>query len=153
MKVFLVLGALVGLALALATPLAVAARDRREKSARTKELPEASRAAIRRLRDPRSPETEVTNGVGRAHFFVHDVLPNVEVTALFALSEDHSEHIGPWSQRFVRDAWGRPLIFRCPGPVHPRGFDLYSMGPNGIDDLGEGDDILLGDDIAPVRTD
>jgi hypothetical protein len=43
------------------------------------------------------------------------------------------------------DGWGRPFIFRCPGPVHPRGWDLYSMGPNGIDELGCGDDIVSGE--------
>ena len=46
----------------------------------------------------------------------------------------------------VRDAWGRPLRYRCPGPVHHRGFDVYSLGADGEDDGGRGDDILEGTD-------
>ena len=50
------------------------------------------------------------------------------------------------------DAWGNPIIFRRPGFVHPKGFDLYSVGPNGIDEHGAGDDIVVGDDVAPVAS-
>jgi glutaredoxin len=52
----------------------------------------------------------------------------------------------------VQDAWGNPVIFRQPGPVHRRGFDLYSVGPNGIDEHGGGDDIVVGEDVAPVAS-
>ena len=48
------------------------------------------------------------------------------------------------------DGWRRPVRYRCPGPVHANGWDLYSFGPNGIDDGGRGDDILIGDDIGGV---
>jgi hypothetical protein len=51
-----------------------------------------------------------------------------------------------------KDAWGRPLLYRCPGPVHKRGWDMYSVGPNGVDEQGQGDDILVGEDMAPVGT-
>jgi hypothetical protein len=44
------------------------------------------------------------------------------------------------------DAWGRPFLFRAPGLVHPKGFDLYSTGPNGVDEGGDGDDIVGGGD-------
>jgi hypothetical protein len=50
----------------------------------------------------------------------------------------------------ILDAWGHPILYRCPGPVHARGWDLCSFGPNGLDEHGGGDDILLGDDVAPV---
>jgi general secretion pathway protein G len=30
------------------------------------------------------------------------------------------------------DAWGRPLRLACPGVRDPRGFDVYSDGPDGI---------------------
>jgi len=43
------------------------------------------------------------------------------------------------------DGWGRPLKYRCPGTKHPTGWDLYSFGPNGIDESGDGDDLLVGD--------
>jgi hypothetical protein len=49
------------------------------------------------------------------------------------------------------DAWGRPALYRCPGPVHRSGWDVYSLGPDGKDDGGQGDDVLLGsDDAGPV---
>lgn len=47
-----------------------------------------------------------------------------------------------------RDAWGWYLRYRCPGVVHPQGWDLYSVGPNGFDERGDGDDILVGEDTA-----
>jgi hypothetical protein len=50
------------------------------------------------------------------------------------------------------DAWGRTLVYRCPGPVHHQGWDLYSFGPDGIDDRGEGDDILVGEDVASIES-
>ena len=50
------------------------------------------------------------------------------------------------------DAWGHPFIYRCPGTVHSYGWDLYSVGPNGVDELGQGDDILIGDDLAPISS-
>ncbi|MEZ0229820.1 MAG: type II secretion system protein GspG, partial [Planctomycetota bacterium] len=53
----------------------------------------------------------------------------------------------------VLDAWGHPIDYRRPGRVHPRGWDLYSFGPNGVDEGGEGDDILVGEDVASVSSD
>ncbi|HZU99060.1 MAG TPA: type II secretion system protein GspG [Planctomycetota bacterium] len=47
--------------------------------------------------------------------------------------------------RFM-DLWGHKLRWRCPGRVHPKGWDLYSIGPNGEDEEGAGDDILIGAD-------
>jgi hypothetical protein len=46
------------------------------------------------------------------------------------------------------DGWNRPVRYRCPGPVHAHGWDLYSFGPDGIDDHGGGDDVLVGEDVA-----
>jgi hypothetical protein len=39
------------------------------------------------------------------------------------------------------DAWRRPLVYRFPSLRKECMFDLYSVGPNGIDERGEGDDI------------
>lgn len=46
-----------------------------------------------------------------------------------------------------RDSWGRPFVVRSPGVVHRSGWDIYSTGPNGLDEEGEGDDILVGEDL------
>lgn len=48
------------------------------------------------------------------------------------------------------DVWGQPIHYRCPSPLHPQGWDLYSIGPNGIDEGGYGDDIVVVGDLAPV---
>ncbi len=56
------------------------------------------------------------------------------------------------SERFeweLVDGWGNPIRYRCPGPVHRHGWDLWSCGPNGKDDQGTFDDILVGEDVAP----
>ena len=48
-----------------------------------------------------------------------------------------------WHQfydRVPKDPWGTVYIYRCPGIKHPDKYDLYSAGPNRIDDNGTGDD-------------
>ena len=52
----------------------------------------------------------------------------------------------------VVDAWGRPYRYRCPGPVHKHGWDIYSLGPDGMDDQGEGDDLIIGGDFAAIES-
>jgi hypothetical protein len=42
------------------------------------------------------------------------------------------------------DGWGHPILFRSPGPIHADGWDAYSFGPNGIDEKGGGDDLIVG---------
>ena len=37
------------------------------------------------------------------------------------------------------DGWGHPLVYRCPGQFGD--FDVYSIGADGVDDEGEGDDV------------
>jgi hypothetical protein len=46
------------------------------------------------------------------------------------------------------DGWGHPIRYRCPGVVHKKGWDFYSCGPNGRDDQGEFDDLVVGEDAA-----
>ncbi len=42
------------------------------------------------------------------------------------------------------DGWGHAIYFEAPGPVHRDGWDLYSFGPDGIDDRCSGDDVSVG---------
>jgi len=42
------------------------------------------------------------------------------------------------------DVWGNPLVYRFPPRDREMMFDLYSMGPNGVDDMRDGDDITAG---------
>ena len=48
----------------------------------------------------------------------------------------------PDTPKYLLDAWGNPFIYRCNKNLPPeesmlnsRNFDLYSMGPNGIDEV------------------
>lgn len=50
------------------------------------------------------------------------------------------------------DAWGRTFLYRSPGPCHGGGWDVYSVGPNGIDERGAGDDLLVGENVTPGGT-
>lgn len=50
------------------------------------------------------------------------------------------------------DGWGNPIRYRCPGPVHKNGWDFYSCGPNGKDDQGTWDDLVVGEDVSPVTS-
>lgn len=49
----------------------------------------------------------------------------------------------------ILDGWERPIHYRSPGVTHTD-FEVWSDGPNGIDDDGLGDDVLVGEDIAPI---
>lgn len=40
-----------------------------------------------------------------------------------------------------RDGWGQPLIYRSLEGSSPLKYSLHSIGPNGIDEGGEGDDL------------
>jgi hypothetical protein len=40
-----------------------------------------------------------------------------------------------------KDGWDRPLLYRNPGAFNTHAFDLHSVGANGVDDGGRGDDI------------
>ncbi|MEZ0229822.1 MAG: hypothetical protein ACAI25_14440 [Planctomycetota bacterium] len=55
-----------------------------------------------------------------------------------------------WGLGWPTDAWRQPIRYRSPGPVHKRGWDLWSVGPNGVDDEGRGDDVVLGEDADGV---
>jgi len=39
------------------------------------------------------------------------------------------------------DGWGRPLVYRPRMDLQGPAFDLYSLGPRGVDDGGNGDNI------------
>ncbi len=65
---------------------------------------------------------------------------------------ERTRNLSGWEdpQDLVADAWGNPVLYRFPGPVHRHGWDLWSVGPNGVDENGSGDDILIGEDVADV---
>ena len=39
---------------------------------------------------------------------------------------------GGYTHDVPLDAWGRPVRFACPGRRDPRGFDVWSDGPDGV---------------------
>jgi type II secretion system protein G len=40
-----------------------------------------------------------------------------------------------------KDSWGKPFVYRVSVESNGESFLLYSVGPNGVDDGGSGDDI------------
>jgi len=56
---------------------------------------------------------------------------------------DHipTEWCDPGRQVFV-DWRGNPLVYRFPSNCANAMFDLYSVGPNGVDEMGSGDDMM-----------
>ena len=41
---------------------------------------------------------------------------------------------GPYLMRGVpNDSWGNAYIYLCPGQHNPKGYDLYSLGPDGME--------------------
>jgi hypothetical protein len=49
-----------------------------------------------------------------------------------------------WKEGRPVDAWGQVLKYRFPSRRPEQFFELYSVGPNGIDEAGDGDDIRAG---------
>jgi general secretion pathway protein G len=50
---------------------------------------------------------------------------------------------GPYlkDNSLIRDSWDGPYKYVRPGTHNPRGYDLWSFGPNGRDENGGGDDV------------
>ena len=40
---------------------------------------------------------------------------------------------GPYLEQEPFDPWRKPYVYRYPGSHPPRDYDLYSMGPDGVD--------------------
>lgn len=53
-----------------------------------------------------------------------------------------TEHPEKFGKRGSSDSWGRPFHYRYPATESGGLFDLYSFGPNGIDDGGNADDVV-----------
>lgn len=51
---------------------------------------------------------------------------------------------------FTADRWGAAFVYRCPGRTPGKSYELYSLGPNGIDEGGRGDDLDYWSDAAAV---
>jgi hypothetical protein len=67
--------------------------------------------------------------------------------SLAQLAESARDLVGP---EVFADGWGRPLIYDTPGRFNPHAFDLFSMGLNGVDDDGRGDDITNWSNPEPL---
>jgi len=72
--------------------------------------------------------------------------PQGGIRDLYRWVQSVAECPGEWplsdpEARTFRDGWGRELVYRLPPRQDGNVFDLYSVGPNGIDEGGEGDDI------------
>lgn len=48
---------------------------------------------------------------------------------------------GPYLKEDPIDVWGNPYRYRYPGTHNVGTYDIWSVGPNGIDENGEGDDV------------
>jgi general secretion pathway protein G len=70
-------------------------------------------------------------------------LPTTEQGLMALVRKPTSEPLPRrWNQQFKElplDPWNRPYEYVCPGRHNPNGFDLYSLGEDGVesdDDLG-----------------
>jgi general secretion pathway protein G len=65
--------------------------------------------------------------------------------ALIVKPEDVIEWRGPYiNQPFIPlDSWNNCYIYIFPSQYGQKEYDLYSLGPNGIDEHGHGDDIAM----------
>ncbi|GEM_PF-161809 len=40
---------------------------------------------------------------------------------------------GPYLEETPLDPWGKPYVYHCPGTHPPKDYDLYSLGPDGVE--------------------
>lgn len=48
-------------------------------------------------------------------------------------SEEATNWQGPYIRRLSNDPWGNPYQYRFPGEKNPGSYDLWSLGPDGVD--------------------
>ena len=73
--------------------------------------------------------------------------PAIGLTELFENVEEDANWEGPYLGRIhdPADGWNRKIVYNTPAVCSSdRGFDLYSMGKNGIDECMQGDDVYEG---------
>jgi|SRR5579883_610164 len=139
-KALLAIGALVSLALVVATASSLYARHMEaHRSKVTRDTLETARGFMRGV----AFNNDVIYGQG-VHFAVVRDYPDGEIRCVAPPDAP------AWSMRdrAVCDSWGNPIRLESPGPVHRKGWDVWSCGPNGVDERGGGDDILIGEDMA-----
>ncbi len=66
------------------------------------------------------------------------------MAALFRTKEraDDERYKGPYLNGTIdelKDPWAKPYEYRSPGEIHEDGYDLWSRGPDAIDDDGKED--------------
>jgi len=70
-------------------------------------------------------------------------MPTTEQGIQALVTKPSGEGLGNWKPLFEElplDPWGRPYIYRNPGRNNLQGFDLFSLGPDGVesdDDIGK----------------
>jgi hypothetical protein len=144
-KIFVALGVLVVLGLAVATTLGLVARaHERELCRKTKARLEIAAKRLSRHCMPysRNVRDDPTGQASLAHFYLELHVPADD--GEIKVTWPDGDELTP--KAF--DAWGHPLYYCCPGRVHRHGWDLYSAGPNGVDEQGMGDDIVVGFDMT-----
>ena len=69
------------------------------------------------------------------------------LAALYKAKDDRGDddrYDGPYMEgafEELTDSWGNPFEYKCPGEFHENGYDLWSRGPDGVNDDGkEGSD-------------
>lgn len=72
---------------------------------------------------------------------------------LLSAPQGTSSWQGPYLKTNVlpSDAWGRSYIYKYPAIYGTKEFDLYSSGPNMLDEKGKGDDISNWQDDSRAR--
>lgn len=71
-----------------------------------------------------------------------------EIFAIADNDPDREKWDGPYmiDEAALRDPWNRPFSFVVPGRHNVGEYDLWSVGPNGVDESSDGD-VDFGDDI------
>jgi general secretion pathway protein G len=80
----------------------------------------------------------------RTYEAMNGFLPTTEQGLQALVTKPDSDPVPQrWTQFFEqlpKDPYGSNYIYRSPGIKNPTSYDLYSAGPNRVDDSGAGDD-------------
>lgn len=141
-KAFLVLGLL--LVAALVPVSVVAALDRQRRSATDRAL-ESVREVARGLVTVSWHGWYGADRPGGAYYALRSADKDDRVHAIATPPSAADE-----PARILCDGWGTPVRVQIKGPVHKDGYDVWSCGPNKLDEQGLGDDVLIGESKAEL---
>jgi len=102
----------------------------------------AEKAKIKLAQAEIGPSGPFATGLDNYKFDMGKYPASDEGLAVLYMAKERVEdprYDGPYMKGSIeekKDPWGSPYEYKCPGDVHEDSYDLWSRGPDGVDDNG-----------------